>query len=45
MLNKSSVTRFLIVGMVLGMLAAATPAASLAANAGGGPAPKYIQTP
>jgi hypothetical protein len=45
MLRKCSIRRFVIAGMVLGTLAAATPAASLAANAGGGPRPTPIQTP
>jgi hypothetical protein len=45
MLRKSNVRRVVIVGLVLGALAAATPAASLAANAGGGPRPTSTQTP
>jgi hypothetical protein len=45
MLRKCSIPRFVIAGMVLGTLAAATPAASLAANGGGGPRPTPIQTP
>ena len=44
MIRKSSVRRFVIAGMVLGTLAAAMPAASLAANGGGGPRPTASQT-
>jgi hypothetical protein len=37
MLSKTSLSRFIAAGIVLGVLAAATPAAGLASNAGGGP--------
>jgi hypothetical protein len=39
MLSKATVRRLVAAGFVLGVLAAATPAASLAANGGGGPRP------
>ena len=37
MLSKTRMRRLLAVGLVLGALAAATPAAGLSANVGGGP--------
>jgi hypothetical protein len=37
MLSKTSLCRLLAAGLVLGVLAAVTPAAGLAANVGGGP--------
>ena len=39
MLSKTRARRLLATGLVLGVLAVAMPAASLAANAGGGPVP------
>ena len=44
MIRKTSIRRIVITGMVLGALAAATPAASVAANAGGGPRPTSTQS-
>jgi hypothetical protein len=45
MFRKRNIRRFVIAGMVLAALAAASPAASLAANGGGGPRPTHVQTP
>jgi hypothetical protein len=37
MLSKTSLRRLLVAGLVLGVLAAVSPAAGIAANIGGGP--------
>ena len=39
MLSKASARRLIAVSLTLGVLAGATPAASLASNGGGGPRP------
>jgi hypothetical protein len=44
MFRKISIRRLVATAMLLGALAAATPAAGLAANGGGGPQPSLGQT-